>query len=112
MKQQNSLTTHIINRPSLSIRMLIGAAIGLGFITLFLSTAGPGDPSWPKFWMLRPLVIVPLAGAMGGLCFYIIDIMRHRYGWNKWLAYFASLLIFIVGLFMGIVLGLDGTFWN
>ena len=92
--------------------MLVGAGIGLLLISLFLLSAGASDPAWGKFWMIRPLIIVPLAGATGGACNYFIVHFRNRVGVNYTVAMIVSLIIFIFGLWLGTILGLDGTLWN
>jgi hypothetical protein len=97
---------------SLSKRMLIGAGIGLSLISFFLISAGEPDPAWGKFWMIQPLVMVPFAGAIGGLCNYVIFQYRSLVGINKIVATILSILVFLFGLWMGIVLGLNGTMWN
>ncbi|RFZ84251.1 potassium transporter KefB [Mucilaginibacter terrenus] len=111
MTQGNILTSPI--RPSaLVIRMLIGAGIGLVLIGLFLSGVNHPNPAWPKYWMARPLIIVPLAGATGGAISYFLDGLRQQGGWKMFAAITLSLVIYLIGLFMGTVLGLDGTLWN
>ena len=108
MAQTNdAIPTH---KGALSKRMLIGAGIGLLLICLFLSSAGHPSPFWPKLWILRPLIIVPFAGAMGGLCNYYLVYFHNQMGVT--VAMILSVVIFIIGLWLGIVLGLDGTYWN
>jgi cytochrome bd-type quinol oxidase subunit 2 len=97
---------------SLVKRMLIGAAIGFVLISLFLFSAGEGNPAWGKFWMIRPLIMTPFAGAMGGLCnYYIMHIAKQR-GVNKIWAIILSVIVFIFGLWIGTILGLDDTWWD
>lgn len=64
MTPQNKLTnkTSALARP-----MLFGASIGLLLILVFLYGVKNPNPGWGKFWMARPLLMVPFAGAMGGL---------------------------------------------
>lgn len=112
MTQKNNLTTQSIRPASLGKRMLVGAGIGLLLISMFLISAGEPNPAWGKLWMIRPLIIVPLAGAMGGLCNYFIINFYNLVGLNKIIAMILSVIVFIVGLWLGIVLGLDGTMWN
>ena len=112
MTQKNNLTVQPIDPTSLRKRMLLGAVIGLLLISLFLFSAGEPKVEWGKLWMIRPLIIVPLAGAMGGLCNYFIVHFRHQVGINKIIAVFVSVIVFIVGLWLGVVLGLDGTWWD
>jgi hypothetical protein len=99
---------------SIGKRMLAGATIGLFLISLFLFSAPDADPAWGwgKFWMIRPLILVPLAGAMGGLCNHFILHFRGQVGINKTTAIILSVLVFIIGLWLGTVLGLDGTWWD
>lgn len=92
--------------------MLTGAAIGLLLISLFLISAGEPDPAWGNFWRIKPLFMVPFAGAMGGLCNYFIVHYHRQLGLHKAIAVILSVIVFIVGLWMGTVLGLNGTYWD
>lgn len=105
-------TTEAQLKPSLVIRMLIGAGIGLLLISLLVLTVRQPDPAWGKLWMIRPLMVVSFAGAMGGLCDYFILQFRHLLGINKTVATILSVIVFVIGLWMGTILGLDGTLWN
>lgn len=111
MAQRNNSTAQS-REISLVKRMAVGAGIGLLLISLFLLSAGEPKPEWGKLWMIRPLIIVPLAGAMGGLCNYFIVHFHNWAGVNKTIAMILSVIVFIVGLWLGIVLGLDGTMWD
>lgn len=108
MRPTNNSTSQP-GQASLAKRMVTGAGIGLLLISIFLFSADEPHPAWGKLWMIRPLVIVPLAGAMGGLCNYFI---LGFHGINKIAATIISVIIFFVGLWLGFVLGLDGTMWN
>lgn len=99
-------------RKSPAKPVLIGAGIGLLLISIFLLGVNNPDPSWPKLWMLRPLAIVPMAGAAGGFFYYLMNPLRRKGGWNAILANVLSILVFIIGLWMGSILGLDGTLWD
>lgn len=112
MAKQNYLRQEEDQSGSLMKQMLIGAAIGLFLISIFLLGTGEPNPEWGKFWMIRPLVIVPLAGAMGGLCYYFLVHFHKLIGLNKTVAIILGAIILIVGLWLGTVLGLDGTHWD
>ncbi len=112
MTTNNNLTMTTIHRIPLAKCLLAGASIGLLVILVFILPVENPHPDWPKYWMIRPLLVTPFAGAMGGLFFYLADKWRWQGGWKKVLANVASLLVFLFGLWMGIVLGLDGTLWN
>ncbi len=110
MAQNDNVAKQPIQPAPVIKPMLIGAAIGLLVISFFVFRT-EGDPDWGKYWRIRPLIITPLAGAMGGLFYYFMDYLSGR-GFNRTVAIILSLLVFIVGLWMGIVLGLDGTMWD
>ncbi len=63
MTQSSNLTSQP-HQISLVKRMLAGAGMGLLLISLFLLSAGEPNPEWGKQWIIRPLIIVPLAGAL------------------------------------------------
>lgn len=111
MTQTNNSTSQSV-QISLVNRMLVGAGIGLLLISFFLLSAGEPNPEWGKLWMVRPLIIVPLAGATGGLCNYFILRFHNHVGVNKVIAMILSVIVFIIGLWLGTVLGLDGTMWD
>lgn len=100
------------NKPLLIKRALIGASINLFLISFFLVGADYRDPSWPTLWFIRPLIVVPFAGAVGGVVFHLKDYISKVLEWNKGIVTVLCLLIYIFGLWMGMVLGLDGTYWD
>lgn len=109
MTQKNQLTT----LPTPLIRsVVIGAVIGLTVIVTFLLQVHNPRPEWPEYWMVKPLLIVPIAGSAGDICFHLLRSLRHKGGLASVAGYALSLLIYLVGIWMGIVLGLDGTLWN
>jgi H+/Cl- antiporter ClcA len=109
----DNLTSQPVDMPLLAKRMLLGAAVGLVLISLFLYGAPDPKPEWGKYWSIRPMVIVPLAGAMGGLFYYfMVNYLKHKKGWQKGIAIALSLVVCLIGLWMGFVLGLDGTWWD
>lgn len=112
MTQQNIGTPRPINTKAAASSAMLGAGFGLLLIALFLSGVDQQNPAWPRFWMLRPLIIVPLAGGMGGLFAHLVLHLRHRSGPFTILAWPVAIIGFIVALFLGTVLGLDRTLWN
>ena len=113
MTQTKNLETPAINRSPLMKHMIIGAGIALAVILTFVIGADNTPSEWGKYWMARPLIITPLSGAAGGFCFYFLAyFFGRRGGWEKVLATVIGVIVYIVGLWLGIVLGLDGTMWN
>lgn len=111
MKQQDQLKTPV-HSSTIIKRIIYGGVIALILISFFLSTVDEPKPEWGKFWMVRPLIIVPLAGAMGGIFYHYMDSLRSRGGWVTVAAIIIGLLGYIIILWLGTVLGLDGTLWN
>jgi hypothetical protein len=111
MTQQNQIQTQPINQSVLVKSMLIGAGIAFAAI-LFFIVGAETQAAWGEYWRIRPLIITPLAGATGGAVFYFLNYLSTKQGWSKALAIILGIVIYIVGLWMGIVLGLDGTLWN
>jgi hypothetical protein len=112
MTEQIHLTTQPVHPASLGKRMLQGAGIALILIVIFLLQVREPNPAWGKLWMIKPLIIVPLAGAAGGVFYYFMDHLRYQGGWKKAVAIILSLIGYIFVLWIGTVLGLDGTLWN
>jgi hypothetical protein len=107
-----NLKTGPIHSAPLGARMFHGGVIALVLIIIFLLGVDEPNPEWPTFWMVKPLIIVPLAGAMGGVFYYFMDLLRYEGGWKKTLAILLSLVGYLVALWMGTVLGLNGTLWD
>ncbi|MEJ8803315.1 potassium transporter KefB [Pontibacter sp. H249] len=112
MTQRNQYQNQPIHTASVGKRMLQGAGIGLVLISFFLFGAGEPDPEWPKFWMIKPLLVVPAAGALGGLFYFNMDHLRCEGGWRRTIANLLSLFVLFVVLWLGTVLGLNGTMWD
>lgn len=93
-------------------RLLIAAGIGLILIIIFLSGVNHPKPEWGDYWKVRPIVIVTLAAAAGGLFYHLMDNFRSKGKWWKIGANIASGIAFLIALWMGTVLGLSGTLWN
>ena len=91
---------------------LFGLLIGLGLILFFLATAGDTDPNWPSYWMFKPLIITPLAGASAGFFSFWLRSKIFFFGNIHWLKTVLSIACSIPILWIGFILGLNGTYWN
>lgn len=113
MTQGNNLTLRPIHTGTLRKNIFVGYGIGLVVISFFiLSAHNPVPADWGTFWMIKPLVITPLAGAAGGAYYYFARHFLYQDGWKKPLGIFLAVIGFIIAVWMGIVLGLNGTMWN
>ena len=111
MTQTTNLTTEPKHQLSWTKPVLIGAAVGFLAISFFVFGVDNPHPEWGAYWRVRPLIITPLAGATGGAFYAFMDYPAKR-GFNRILAILISLVVFIIGLWIGVVLGLDGTMWD
>jgi hypothetical protein len=112
MEQQQSVEVRGIDTAGLVTKMGIGAVIGMAIICYFVFNVDHPDPAWGEYWRVRPLIVEPLAGAMGGVLIYLVNHLRTQ---NKMLIAFATIasyLGFVIAIWMGIVAGLHGTMWN
>lgn len=112
MTQKNSMTSSPVHSGSLAKRMLQGAGIALIVISAFLLSAGEPNPEWSKLYMVKPLILTPLVASLGGVLYYFLENLSSQGGWRKTLAIILSLVGYIIVLWMGTVLGLNGTYWN
>jgi hypothetical protein len=112
MEQRNNSGTNQINKTSFIKPMIAGFAVAFILISMMVFSVNTPRPEWGSLWRVQPLIITPLAGASGGLFFYLMNFYGARWGLNKILTVILGLLGFIISLWMGTVLGLHGTLWN
>lgn len=112
MVQQNDFQKQNVLTAAAGRRTLTGAAFALALMALFLAGVQNPDPAWGKLWMIRPLLVVTMAGALGGFINYMLLHYHRRLGIHKGIAVVLSALIYVVGLWLGSVLGLVGTLWD
>ena len=112
--QKNSVMTQPLHLTPPAKRMLLGAGIALILIAMFIYTGEQkSHPDWGNLWMVRPFIIVPMAGALGGLFFYFINNLPFfKIGWKKAIAVILGLMGYIFTLWVGTILGLSGTWWD
>ena len=101
-----------IDPRKLLLCMAIGGLIGLGIISMFVFGVDRVNPAWGNTWRIRPLVVTPLVAALGGSVFYLTPLLKPKDTFIKAVLYIFSGFAFLVALWAGIILGLDGTLWN
>jgi len=111
MSQLSSFQTQI-NPRQFAIYALAGAAVAFGVISFFLFSVNSPDPSWPANWRARPLLVTPLAGAAGGAFLYFVTRFKGASRTVRSGLMVFGILSFVIALWIGVVLGLDGTMWN
>jgi uncharacterized membrane protein len=112
MAETKQFTTRPFFTNALGKRMLLGAGIGLLMISFFVIGAGKGNPAWGECWRVKPLLLTPFLGALIGGCYDVTEPLRRLDSWLGRLFLTLSLMGYLIGLWMALVLGLAGTMWN
>ena len=99
-------------QASLIKPMLLGTVVGVLVVSLFLFSSGEGKPEWGTLWKIRPMIVLPLAGAAWGVCYYFLRQNHSRFGVNKTIAVILGVLGLFIAMWMGVVVGFDGTLWD
>lgn len=93
------------------IPIAIGAVIGFILVCLLVFGVDNPSPLWGEYWKVRPLLLTPFIGGIAGLFYAFMDYLS-RTGFNRTLALLLGMSGFLVILWLGLILGLDGTLWN
>ncbi|MBD3581207.1 potassium transporter KefB [Flavobacterium selenitireducens] len=109
---QYSFTSNQIEPRRFALFALAGAVVALGVISLFVFGADNPNPDWPANWKVKPLLLTPVAGAVGGAFFYFMTCVKAPSQALRILRSVVGILGFVVALWIGIVLGLNGTMWD
>ena len=112
MNQRNNSNAVQHTLTAYALPMIIGGAIGLILVSMFVFSVNEPRPEWGTLWKIKPLIVTPLIGAMGGLFYFLVNYQGAKWGFNKYLTRVLGIIGFIVALWMGFVLGLNGTLWN
>jgi len=112
MNNQNQFTARPTDKSSLAKHLIFGGILGLAVISFFVFGVDNPKPEWGTFWKLKPLLVTPMAGAAAGGVFYFLNHVGSQRGWAKALTVIAGIVIGFIGLWMGVILGLNGTMWN
>jgi hypothetical protein len=110
--KSHNMEISIANKSQMFRRIAIGATIAFVLIAFFLYKGGALDPKWPRLWYIRPLIIVPFAGAFGGIFYHLMDGFRIKGGWIKIGINSLCILVYIMGIWIATILGLDGVWWD
>lgn len=105
-------TKEPINRKTLAVWMLLGALPAVSLMSLLVFGVDDPKPEWGPYWVIRPLVVITFAGATGGACLYFINRFFGNGVGRRIAAVVLSTIVYLFGLWMGTVIGCDGTLWD
>lgn len=111
MRQQQSLPSSQNKNAAAIRRIALGAGIAIVLMIIFISSVKVPDPSWGSYWYIRPIIVIAFAGAAGGAYYHFVAASHYR-GWRRGLMLVSCLIVYIVGLWLGSVIGLNGTLWD
>lgn len=112
MTQTTDRTTPPLHQSFFTRHLLQGAVVALILILPFLLPSGDPQPDWPTLWRIKPLLVVPFSGALGGLFCQFMQHRRNAGGWKGAIAYLASLAGYMLVVWLGIMAGLNSTLWD
>lgn len=112
MTNQLFLNIKQVRPAAIAKTMVIGLIFGLAIISLFVFTVSSPKEEWGNNWRMQPLILTPMIVAFGSLAFLANRIFKPQTKTAKTLLLIASIIAFIFSIWIGIVIGLNGTLWN
>ena len=101
-----------INLSTLIKFAIAGAVIALILISLLIFSVNTPKPEWGQHWYIRPLIVTPFITSIGGIALYLFNLKDFKSKILNLILLIMSILIFFFFLWIGTILGLDGTLWN
>ncbi|OOG77884.1 hypothetical protein [Algoriphagus sp. A40] len=90
---------------SLVLPAVLGASAPFALLLFIILTKEDVFESW----MLAPLTLIPLGGAVGGVIFYLMGFVWFPFGKQKLIAIILSTIFYFVALWMAAVLAFNFT---
>jgi len=69
-------------------------------------------PEWGKLWRIKPLLLSPIIGAIGGVGCYILHSVKTPSKFFNGILILIGVFILLIFVWIGTILGLDGTLWD
>ncbi|BCY29398.1 potassium transporter KefB [Flavobacterium okayamense] len=101
-----------INLSTLIKFAITGAVIALILISLLIFSVNTPKPEWGQHWYIRPLIVTQFVTSIGGIALYLLNLKDFKSKILNLILLICSILIFVFFLWIGTILGLDGTLWN
>lgn len=102
-KQPNFLNG--LDVKTLGLPALLGASAPFSLLLfIILTKAGPFES-----WMLAPLILIPMGGAVGGVFFYLMGFLWFTHGKQKLVAIIFSTILYFVAIWMSAAIAFNFT---
>lgn len=101
-----------INLSTLIKFAIAGAFLALILISLLIFSVNTPKPEWGQHWFIRPIIVAPIIASIGGISMYLVNLGEFESKLLNLLLFLFSIVLFLFFLWIGIILGLDGTLWN
>lgn len=101
----------ITGANALGKRIFLGAMAGWVLISFFLISAEHTDPAWDELWWLRPLVVMPAAGALAAIFNFYIGLLNTG-GWKRIAIKMVGGLAYLVAAWLGLIIAVAGYYWH
>lgn len=112
MTNQLFLNIKQVRPATIAKTMALGLILGLVIISLFVFGVNNPKQEWGTNWRMQPLILTPIVVAFGSLAFFANRIFMPQTKTAKVLLSVASIIAFIISIWLGIIIGLNGTLWN
>lgn len=101
-----------IQSKNFFIALTLGFAIAFVLVTALILSVNNPNPVWGKNWFVRPILLTPVIAATGAGVSYLISTISFRNQLFNLFKILLCLLAYIFFLWIGTVIGFNGTLWN
>ena len=92
--------------------VLLGFALGLFIASMLIHNVSFPKLSWGPNWYIKPMLVLSFVASIGSIPFYFANQYEASNHSKKILAYLGATLFLLFFIWIGIILGFDGTIWN
>ncbi len=102
-----------IKSKSVTTAIVLGFGVAFILVSALILSVNAPNPVWGKNWFVKPILLTPVIAAPGGGVFYLISrISFENQLLFKLLKALLCLLAYIFFLWIGTIIGFNGTLWN
>lgn len=107
MTGHNQLQPDFFHPANLAKHTFRGAALAFGLVSLWIVSILIAGATSIGASFLVPLGMATIGGSCGGVFYSFMDYLRYQAGWKKTMANVVSVMVYVVGVYLSLVLGLS-----